>query len=433
MSSELKETKYNHIGSIPNSWYIAKFNKVIRRLSTGLNPRDNFELGNGTNYYVTIKNFKDNKLYLDNKCDRINDKALQIINKRSQLEKNDVLFASISKSGQGYLIKETPEDWNINESIFSIKVNKNFLLPEFFIHVIPSSYFFENLNSQSTGSTFQSIKQEQLKRNPIVIPPLKEQQKIANFLDEKIVQIDSIIQNTKQSIEDLKNYKLALITESVTTGVDPNVEMKDSKVDWLGNVPKHWQVTKIKNIFEIKKVIANKLGYDVLSVTQQGLKIKDTNINEGQMSSDYSKYQVVEKDDFVMNHMDLITGGVDCSKYTGVTSPDYRVFKFSDNLKSYSHEYFKLVLQICYWNRTFYGFGQGVSNLGRWRLQTDKFLNFYFPLPPEEEQKKICDFVDSKVREIERLVKLKERLIEEMGNYKKSLVYEYVTGKKEVM
>jgi type I restriction enzyme, S subunit len=170
----------------------------------------------------------------------------------------------------------------------------------------------------------------------------------------------------------------------------------------------------------------------VLSVTQQGLKIKDIESNEGQLSSDYSKYQIVNKNDFVMNHMDLLTGWVDCSKYLGVTSPDYRVFRFRNNIE-FNHDYYKYLLQACYLNKTFYGYGQGVSNLGRWRLPTDQFLNFYFPIPSLEEQKDIANFLDGKIKNINNLVFKKEQLVNEIGGYKNSLIYEYVTGKKEVM
>src|SRR5258708_1791346 len=101
---------------------------------------------------------------------------------------------------------------------------------------------------------------------------------------------------------------------------------RQSGADWLGDIPEHWSAVRIKTMFEIRKRIAGALGHDVLSVTQQGLKIRDIDSNDGQLSMDYAKYQLVEPGDFVMNHMDLLTGYVDVSKFHGVTSPDYRVF-----------------------------------------------------------------------------------------------------------
>lgn len=110
--------------------------------------------------------------------------------------------------------------------------------------------------------------------------------------------------------------------------------------------------------------------------------------------------RLVHKGDFAMNHMDLLTGWVDISKYEGVTSPDYRVFVLNDK-NGMCPKYYLYMMQMCYSARIFYGLGQGVSGMGRWRLQADKFLNFYIPIPPYDEQKKIADYITDKVNHIE--------------------------------
>lgn len=202
--------------------------------------------------------------------------------------------------------------------------------------------------------------------------------------------------------------------------------MKDSGVDWIGEIPFHWESTKLKYIFFIKKDISNELGHDILSVTQNGIKIKDISKNEGQISADYSKYQLVDIDDFVMNHMDLLTGWVDCSKYQGVTSPDYRVFKLIET-ENYSKEFYTYLFQACYMNKIFYGLGQGVSNLGRWRLQTDKFLNFILPVLPLTEQKAIAHYLDHRCTEIENIIQNTKATIEEYKAYKQAIITEVVT------
>ena len=114
-----------------------------------------------------------------------------------------------------------------------------------------------------------------------------------------------------------------------------------------------------------------------MSVTQRGIKPKDMS-EKGQFSLDYSKYQLVDSGDFVMNHMDLLTGWVDISNMDGVTSPDYRVFQ-SSNPEKYYPDYYRYVFQTCYQQRIFYGFGQGVSGFGRWRLPAEIFLEFLSP------------------------------------------------------
>ncbi len=201
--------------------------------------------------------------------------------------------------------------------------------------------------------------------------------------------------------------------------------MKDSGVAWIGEIPKGWGVSRLKNLFRIKKNIAGQEGYDVLSVTQKGIKIKDLTKNEGQLAKDYSNYQLVEKNDFVMNHMDLLTGYVDCSNFMGVTSPDYRVFYCVDN-KTTNREYYLYILQACYTNKIFYGLGQGVSGFGRWRLPANQFLLFELPIPSFSEQQSIANYLDEKCAEIDNLISLLEEMIGELKAYKQSVITETV-------
>ena len=149
---------------------------------------------------------------------------------------------------------------------------------------------------------------------------------------------------------------------------------------WLGEIPEDWDKRRLKYIFSIKKDIAGEEGYTVLSVTQKGIVPKKMD-EKGQFASDYSKYQLVNKGDFVMNHMDLLTGWVDISQYDGVTSPDYRAFVLNDKSR-YCPEYYKYIFQLCYKHRIFYGLGQGVAGFGRWRLPADMFLSFVFSHHP---------------------------------------------------
>ncbi len=201
---------------------------------------------------------------------------------------------------------------------------------------------------------------------------------------------------------------------------------KDSGVDWIGEIPEHWETRQFKWLFSIKKDIAGKLGYDVLSVTQNGIKIKDLSKNEGQIAQDYSKYQLVNPNDFVMNHMDLLTGYVDCSKYNGVTSPDYRVFH-ANNEFSICLAYYLHIFQLCYSCKIFYGLGQGVSGFGRWRLPAEQQKLFYLPFPPYTEQQEIALLIDTKCSQIDALISINEKMIDELKAYKQSIITEAVT------
>lgn len=199
----------------------------------------------------------------------------------------------------------------------------------------------------------------------------------------------------------------------------------DSGVEWIGEIPSHWDTRKVKYIFEIKKNISGEEGYDVLSVTQQGIKIKDIITGKGQLSMDYTKYQIVNIGDFVMNHMDLLTGYVDISNYLGVTSPDYRVFSLVD--EHCVDRYYLYLFQMGYKNKIFYGFGQGSSMFGRWRLPSEEFNNFKFPYPIYEEQKQIVSFLDYKTQQIDDLIEKTEKKIELMKEKRTSLINHCVT------
>jgi type I restriction enzyme, S subunit len=205
----------------------------------------------------------------------------------------------------------------------------------------------------------------------------------------------------------------------------PYKRFKRSGADWLGRIPEHWSTARIKALFQIRKRIAGELGHDVLSVTQQGLKIRDINSNDGQLSMDYSKYQLVEPGDFVMNHMDLLTGYVDVSKFHGVTSPDYRVFTARQT--GLSLRYFLYLFQNGYQRRIFYAFGQGASGLGRWRMPTDSFNDFILPVPPLFEQAAIASFLDGETAKIDVLVEEQQHLIKLLQEKRQAVISHAVT------
>jgi type I restriction enzyme S subunit len=204
--------------------------------------------------------------------------------------------------------------------------------------------------------------------------------------------------------------------------------MKDSGVKWLGTIPTHWQVSTIKKHFRIKKNIAGNEGYNVLSITQHGLKVKNVKSNEGQRAQDDSGYQFVNPGDFAMNHMDLITGYVDYSKIYGVTSPDYRVFQLRNDSED-SPEYFLKLLQNCYHRRIFYTFGRGAAEKGRWRLPRENFEAFDIPVPPFEEQEAIADYLKKKCKEIDDLSLKLRKEISLVEEYKTRIISDAVTGK----
>jgi type I restriction enzyme S subunit len=261
---------------------------------------------------------------------------------------------------------------------------------------------------------------------------IQEQIAIASYLDFRIAEIDDLLSNLQSQAEMIDTYKRELIANAITHGLDRPASFKDSGVDWIGEVPQHWEVTKTKWMFEIVKRLYAKEDRDILSITQRGIKVKDIESNDGQLAESYIGYQVVNVNDFAMNSMDLLTGWVDCSPFEGVTSPDYRVFRFLPS-KPQCHSYYKYLFQMCYKSRIFYRLGQGVSNLGRWRLQADQFLNMKLPQPPVDEQEQIAAYLDNKTAQVDGLIADINEQIAKLKQYRQIVIHDAVTGKIKVL
>lgn len=313
-------------------------------------------------------------------------------------------------------------------NILDCTENKRYIM-----YLLRSMAFSEVFMALSTGIRVRTCDTNwrKLRELDYLIPPINQQRLIFEYLDRKCTEIDLLTADIQTQIETLEQYKRSVITEAVTKGLNPDAEMKDSGVPWIGMLPAHWEVKKTKFLFEIVKRIAGREGFDVLSVTQKGLKVKDLTDYSGQIAENYSGYQFVYPTDYVMNHMDLLTGWVDCSKQFGVTSPDYRVFRLLSK-DEHNLDYFKYIFQCLYMNKVYYSFGNGVSGLGRWRLQASTFLNFFLPVPPCAEQHQIASYISNKVLKINGIIDEKRNQLSVLDSYKKSLIFEYVTGKKKV-
>lgn len=286
------------------------------------------------------------------------------------------------------------------------------------------------LENKYVGSVINFIVLNDIKMFDICVPTLTEQKQIVAFLDWKISEIDKWIDLEKAKQERLNELEEKTIEYYLFTGVNKNYSLKAIESSYMKEIPELWDLCKISQLFKIQKRIANQSGFDVLSITQSGIKVKDISKNEGQMASDYSKYQIVEVGDFAMNHMDLITGYIDISKHRGVTSPDYRVFTVnSDDIVP---EYYLYMFQLFYKKRVFYKYGRGAANQGRWRLPAKEFLNLYVPLPSKIEQKEIVKKIEEKVNQIDSLRAKIEIQISYLEELKQTLISDAVTGKIDV-
>ena len=191
-------------------WEQRKLEECVDRIATGLNPRDNFKLNTGgTNYYVTIKNFEHGHLFLDDRCDKVDDDALKKLQERSDLQKDDILFTSIGRVGDCYLIESTPNNWNINESVFSLRPNQSVVIPEYLFQTIHCDVVLSQILNNITGSTFKSIKIGDLKKASIPVPNKEEQRKIGSFISN----LDNLITLHQRKLDKLKRVKSAYLEE----------------------------------------------------------------------------------------------------------------------------------------------------------------------------------------------------------------------------
>lgn len=422
------------IGEIPEHWEIKKMRNLGIFSSSGIDKKIKSE-----EKLIKIINYTD--IY-GNDSHELNEKEYMVVSatdtqiQRHSVRKGDLIFTPSSETVDDIGISALVTEY-LQNTAFSYHVlrfsfnNENEVVMRYRKYLCNNSLIYDYFSSLARGTTRQTLNRNDFKETPVILPSTKEQEKIAAYLDEKTEKIDSIIKELEDQKEKLELYKRELIAHVVTKGLNENVPMKDSGVDWIGAVPEHWKVEKIKWNFEIVKRQDGREERPVLSITQQGIKIKDIEKNDGQMAESYEKYQLVEPGDYAMNSMDLLTGWIDCSKYEGVTSPDYRVFRLK-NSELNDNQYFNYLFQMCYTRRIFYRIGQGVSNLGRWRLQREPFLNMEIPVPPTEEQKEIANLIkekDLQIRKVDKKIKLQ---IEKLNEYRKSIIHEAATGKIKI-
>lgn len=411
---EMKDSGVAWIGEIPEEWEISLINTLYTVRNTKVSDVDYQPLS------VTMKGIVP-QLSTAAKTNAHDDRKL--------VKKGD--FAINSRSDRRGSCGISDYDGSVS-LINTVLSPRNEMNPIYYSWLFHSSEFADEFYRWGHGivDDLWTTRWQEMRNISIPVPPLSIQHQIATYLDQKCTQIDALITNQQKQIEKLKAYKQSLITETVTKGLNPDVPMKDSGVEWIGEIPEDFSVQNIRSLFTIKKDIIGHEPDTVLSITRSGIKIKDISENNGQMADSYANYQIVNIGDFAMNHMDLLTGGIGISQYNGVTSPDYRVFNLKDN--KMNPRYFLYIFETYYRNKIFYAFGQGAANLGRWRLPAKNFYSIYIPVAPIEEQQAIVSYLDQKCTQIDNLIAIKQKKIEKLQQYKKSLIYEYVTGKKEI-
>ncbi len=286
------------------------------------------------------------------------------------------------------------------------------------------------MNDFDNAGTIPSLNNSKLLNLQIPFPPKKTQHAIANYLDSKCSQIDQLSDNIKQQIEELGEYKKALITQAVTKGLDPDVEMKDSGIKWVGNIPQKWEVSPLYVCFkERKNKNKEEQENNLLSLSYGKIVRKPIDILEGLLPESFSTYNIVEKGDIIIRPTDLQndkkslrTGLV--QEHGIITSAYIDLYLTGIGDVRYYH----YLLHAFDEAKVFYNMGNGV----RQGLNYSTFSKLPILTPSLEDQSNIADYLDSKCSLIDALVQTKNEKLDTLQDYKKSLVFDYVTGKKEV-
>lgn len=264
----------------------------------------------------------------------------------------------------------------------------------------------------------------------VALPPMEEQIAIATYLDAKCTEIDALIADVQAQIDVLEQYKRSVITETVTKGLNPDAEMKDSGIEWVGMIPAHWPVHPVYTYFGERKN-KNRFGTEdnLLSLSYGRVIRKDINTSDGLLPESFNTYNIVEAGDIIIRPTDLQNDKR--SLRTGLVKEHGIITSAYIDLcpiKKVDSRYFHFLLHAYDVMKVFYNMGNGV----RQGLNYSEFSRLMVFEPQYEEQVAIADFLDTKVDEIDGIIDQKKEQLEVLDSYKKSLIYEYVTGKKEV-
>ncbi len=301
---------------------------------------------------------------------------------------------------------------------------------EFIFRFIQSDRTRRYFEVNSNGITRYGLGKSSIENLLLPIPSDSEQTQIANFLDRKTKQIDELIRIKERRIELMQEQRTALINQAVTKGLDLSVEMKPSGLEWIGEIPRHWEVINTKYLFRLVTEPAPKNNdYELLSIyTEIGVKPRKELEARGNRATTTDGYWLVKKGDFIVNKLLAWMGAIGLSNYEGVTSPAYDILRKSRPLNERFYEYlFRCGLYFTEFKKR----SRGIMEV-RLRLYFDQFGQIPLVFPPVDEQNEIVDFLDYKTGQIDELIAAEQQKIELLKEYRQSLISEAVTGKIDV-
>lgn len=429
--TEMKDSGIEWIGNIPRNWKLRKINSLFETIGSGTTPNSNIE-----GYYQGIVNWlqsgdingtivKSTKKHISS----------EIVSNTSALTVYKSPFIAIAMYGASIgNISIVDIDACTNQACcVLVKSIEDIYMQFAFWELMVAK---EELVLSSRGGGQPNISQNIIKQLRIPVPHILEQQAIADYLDKTCSKIDEIIAEAKASIDEYKELKQALIFETVTKGLSSsNNTCFNSDIEWADGVCSSWDISQIRYLYELRKEINDKPLEEVNLIslyTDKGvLQHSDIEKTSGNKAVTAEGYKIVYPDDIVVNIILCWMGAMGRSDYYGVTSPAYDIYKPIDETKV-SSRYYHYLFRTDRFAKKCYTVGRGIMMM-RWRTYSSEFRSIKVPIPPKTEQEEIADFLDKRTAEIDSLITEKESLIADLEAYKKSLIYEVVTGKRRVV
>lgn len=424
---EMKDSGVQWIGEMPSDWMTMRVKNVASKMQSGGTPdssNDGFyvEKENGIPW-VTIADMSTVSYVTD---------TGKYISEEAQKSKNliifqpgTILYAMYASVGK---VAELSIPATINQALLAIELNTS-VNGDFFKYALMA--WEPYIISESSGTTQFNLNANKVANLRFPAPNVCAQKHIACFLNAKLGQANTLIANVQAQIEKLKDYKQSLITEAVTKGLNPIAPVKNSGVEWIGEIPAHWEVKRGKVLFEESDARSADVSEELLTVSQYtGITPRSQkNVNMFEALT-LEGYKICDVGDIAANTMWLWAGAIGVSAYSGVISPSYNVYR--QKAENFVPGYLDCLLRAPMLVQEYASRSTGIR-ASRLRLYPKDFLDIMFPVPPFGEQQEIMRVLSDKFAAVDKLIAIKESKIEKLEQYKKSLIYEYVTGKREVM
>ena len=433
MAREYKDSGIEWIGQIPKEWGIGKV-KNYYSLQTGFTPDTKNELyydDNGA-LWVNISDMGDSH-YISNTKKKISDYYISkfkppIVPKGSLLYSFKLSVGTVAIAG---------EEMYTNEAIAAFLQKDGINLS--FLYYSSQVCIIFNANENIYGAKL--LNQDLINNATIIFPPLAEQQKIADYLDKVCGEVDEMVALQETMIEELKDYKQSVITEAVTKGLNPDVPMRNSGIDWIGEIPEHWELGRLKHVCKINGRIGFR-GYtseDLVSEGEGAYTIGGKHISRNVIdlsNPDYlswDKYYespeiMVKKGDMVIAQRGTLGRVALIREEIGPATINPSLVLLNNISNNAVYLYWWLCSSSISVKIDLLNTSTAVPMISQKQIENLELL-----LPPLAEQRAIATYLDTKCSEIDSLIALKQAKIEELKEYKKSVIYEYVTGKKEVV